>query len=925
MSRFGSFGFRSYDRRESAGAVAVYNARRSRLETPVRAVVDLDAIASNYRFLARPRRGPAGGLLRRQGGRLRARRGSGRAEARPRGRRPFAVANPEEGVGAAAGGLAGEILLLSRAGARPTLARLARLRPDPTLYDRAQAEASPGDAERRPTPLRSTSSSTRGWAARVSGPEELGTVAAIASRGARALRLAGTFANLSRGRRPVLARNGAAGRAVRAAASPAARRRGRPRASRMLANSAGDPRTSRPRGSTRCVPGSRSTASRRRAPATDRRLRPAMTVETRVIAVRRVPAGTPLGYGGRFVTARDDGRSRFFPSAIMTASAQLFGTRSRFCYGGGGRPWWDPSAWTSLSWTRPTRRAGRGDRAVCLGSDGGATRDGLGSGPRRRHDSLRDPLRHRSARAPGSTPGPGRDRPLPRGDRPRGPRLPRGARTVLLDARPDRDLGSAAALRRAASSSARWSRVGVNSIPVVFLTTLFTGHGPGAPDLQRVRAFQRGEPRGQRRGALAAPRALAGPLGADGAGRVGSAMAAEIGSMRVTEQIDALKALGTEPVQYLVVPRVIASVLMMPLLVVMGDVVGMYGGYFVAVQLLGANPVTYYESSFECLDMIDFTSGLIKAAVFGLIFSVVACVRGYYTEGGAEGVGRSTTQAVVAASLAILLDRLLPDEASVLSGSTRSRACARHGAGKLRVEDLHKSFGGTAVLDGINLSVAPGGVAGDRGPLGNREERAAQAPDRSRAPGQRPCLRRRPGPLGPRLDRAQPDAQEVRHVVPGRRALRLDDRLRQRGVSAAALGPHAGPGSAEGRGVPRARAAAGCRDEAALAALGGHAASGRVRPGHRPRAGDPPLRRAEHGPRSDHDRRHRGSDPRHPEAAAADGRHDHPSHARARARSATGSRFFLAGISCSMRVPRSSWRRRIRPCVSSWKGGPKAR
>jgi phospholipid/cholesterol/gamma-HCH transport system permease protein len=81
----------------------------------------------------------------------------------------------------------------------------------------------------------------------------------------------------------------------------------------------------------------------------------------------------------------------------------------------------------------------------------------------------------------------------------------------------------------------------------------------------------------------------------------------------------------------------------------------MLGGHFVAVNLLGANPVAYYESSFQYVDMNDFTAGLIKAAVFGLIFSVVACTKGYYTSGGAEGVGRSTTQAVVVASLAILL------------------------------------------------------------------------------------------------------------------------------------------------------------------------------------------------------------------------------------------------------------------------------
>jgi len=115
-----------------------------------------------------------------------------------------------------------------------------------------------------------------------------------------------------------------------------------------------------------------------------------------------------------------------------------------------------------------------------------------------------------------------------------------------------------------------------------------------------------------------------------------------------------LTALGTEPVQYLVVPRVTASVLMLPLLVILGDFVGMYGGYLVAVQLLGANPITYIENSFQYLEISDVTSGIIKAAVFGLIFSLLACVRGYYTEGGAEGVGRATTRAVVSGSLSVL-------------------------------------------------------------------------------------------------------------------------------------------------------------------------------------------------------------------------------------------------------------------------------
>ncbi len=198
-------------------------------------------------------------------------------------------------------------------------------------------------------------------------------------------------------------------------------------------------------------------------------------------------------------------------------------------------------------------------------------------------------------------------------------------------------------------------RIGVDSIPVVLLTTLFTGM---VLALQTYHGFAKFNATSLIGGvvALSLLRELSPVLAAlMVTGRVGSSMAAEIGSMRVTEQIDALKALATEPVQYLVVPRVVASIFMLPLLVVAGDVVGMYGGYVVAVQLLGANPVTYYDSSFERLDMIDFTSGLVKAAVFGLILSVVACTRGYYTKGGAEGVGRSTTQAVVVASLAILL------------------------------------------------------------------------------------------------------------------------------------------------------------------------------------------------------------------------------------------------------------------------------
>jgi len=199
-------------------------------------------------------------------------------------------------------------------------------------------------------------------------------------------------------------------------------------------------------------------------------------------------------------------------------------------------------------------------------------------------------------------------------------------------------------------------RVGVDSVPVVFVTTLFTG---AVLALQTVQGFQRfhAESLVGSVVALSLTRELSPVLsGLMVTGRVGSSMAAELGSMRVTEQIDALTSLGTEPVQYLMVPRIVASIMMLPLLVIMGDAVGIAGGYLVAVNLLGVNPVRYLENTFQFLHIQeDIVSGLIKAAAFGLIFSLIACVRGYYTTGGAEGVGRSTTRAVVSGSLAILM------------------------------------------------------------------------------------------------------------------------------------------------------------------------------------------------------------------------------------------------------------------------------
>ncbi|MBK5258807.1 MAG: ABC transporter permease [Thermoanaerobaculia bacterium] len=198
-------------------------------------------------------------------------------------------------------------------------------------------------------------------------------------------------------------------------------------------------------------------------------------------------------------------------------------------------------------------------------------------------------------------------------------------------------------------------RVGVDSIPVVFLTAMFTGM---VLALQTYYGFQRVHAENFVGSvvALAMLRELSPVLvGLMVTGRVGSSMAAEIGTMRVTEQIDALQALATDPVQYLFVPRVIAGLVMLPFLVILGDALGIYGGYLVGVKLMRTNPILYEQNTFQYLTMKDVWSGVIKAAVFGLILTHTGCVRGYYTTGGAEGVGRATTNAVVSASLIILL------------------------------------------------------------------------------------------------------------------------------------------------------------------------------------------------------------------------------------------------------------------------------
>ena len=197
--------------------------------------------------------------------------------------------------------------------------------------------------------------------------------------------------------------------------------------------------------------------------------------------------------------------------------------------------------------------------------------------------------------------------------------------------------------------------IGYYSLPVVGLTAIFTGM---VLALQSYSGFSRFSAEGSIPTVvvLSVTREL-GPVlaGLMVAGRMGAAMAAEIGTMRVTEQIDALTTLQTNPLQYLVFPRMLAGLLMLPLLVVVADIIGIFGGFLVSTYQLGFNPANYLTKTFDHLETIDVVSGLVKAAVFGFTITTMGCYHGYSSKGGAQGVGAATTNAVVSASILILI------------------------------------------------------------------------------------------------------------------------------------------------------------------------------------------------------------------------------------------------------------------------------
>ena len=197
--------------------------------------------------------------------------------------------------------------------------------------------------------------------------------------------------------------------------------------------------------------------------------------------------------------------------------------------------------------------------------------------------------------------------------------------------------------------------IGVKSLFVIFLTASFTGMVLGLQGYYTLRKFGSEALLGSAV-ALSLIRELGPVLAAlMVTGRAGSAMAAEIGIMKITEQVDALEVMAINPMKYLIVPKMMAGLVAMPLLAALFDVIGIYGGYLVGVKLLGVSSGSYFSEMETSVVFRDVSSGIIKSFCFGLLLTWVCCYKGYTTGHGAEGVSKATTEAVVLASVLILV------------------------------------------------------------------------------------------------------------------------------------------------------------------------------------------------------------------------------------------------------------------------------
>ena len=198
------------------------------------------------------------------------------------------------------------------------------------------------------------------------------------------------------------------------------------------------------------------------------------------------------------------------------------------------------------------------------------------------------------------------------------------------------------------------AKIGVDSLPIVFLISMFTGMVLALQSAYQMQRFS-AEMYIASLVAFSMTRELGPVLTAlIVAGRIGASITAELGTMQVTEQIDALETLATNPIKYLVVPRFLALIIMLPFLTIYSDIVGIFGGYLVGVYKLGISHAMYMKNTWQPLKYKDVYTGLIKSFFFGIIICIVACYEGMTAEGGAEGVGRSTTSSVVVSFILII-------------------------------------------------------------------------------------------------------------------------------------------------------------------------------------------------------------------------------------------------------------------------------
>jgi phospholipid/cholesterol/gamma-HCH transport system permease protein len=225
--------------------------------------------------------------------------------------------------------------------------------------------------------------------------------------------------------------------------------------------------------------------------------------------------------------------------------------------------------------------------------------------------------------------------------------------TTLLAARAARGLFKRP--RYITETVAQMDAIGVGSLTIIILTGFFTGGVLTLQTFPTLKYYGAQSTTGYLI-ALSLVRELGPVLTAlMVTGRVGSAIAAELGSMTVSQQIDAMRALGTDPVRKLVAPRLLALLITLPLLTVIADVVGIIGGWTVATGLYGMDTAMFFNSVWDGITADDILGGIIKPIVFGLIIASIACQKGLSTEGGTVGVGRSTTRAVVSASIVVII------------------------------------------------------------------------------------------------------------------------------------------------------------------------------------------------------------------------------------------------------------------------------